>query len=111
MPRPAPSATSRAHIRGCTRRAAGSADADRRPSWKRRPHERSATSPGWWRRRACPSDRTIDAVRILRSAVHGFVQLEAAGGFGLPDDVDASFERLLAVLWAGFATLRDAAPE
>ena len=58
-----------------------------------------------------PADRTVDAVRILRSAVHGFVQLEAAGGFGLPDDVDASFERLLAVLWAGFATLRDAAPE
>ena len=58
-----------------------------------------------------PSDRTVDGVRILRSAVHGFVQLEAAGGFGLPDDVDASFDRLLAVLWAGFATLRDAGPE
>lgn len=56
-----------------------------------------------------PADRTIDAVRILRSAVHGFVQLEASGGFGLPDDVDASFERLLAVLWAGFTTLRDPA--
>lgn len=52
--------------------------------------------------------RTVDAVRILRSSVHGFVLLEAAGGFGLPDDVDASFERLLAVLWAGFATLREA---
>lgn len=58
-----------------------------------------------------PSGRTVDAVRILRSAVHGFVQLEAAGGFGLPDDVDASFERLLDVLWVGFATLRDAAAE
>lgn len=58
-----------------------------------------------------PAARTVDAVRILRSAVHGFVQLESAGGFGLPDDVDASFERLLTVLWAGFATLRDAAPE
>lgn len=58
-----------------------------------------------------PAPRTVDAVRILRSAVHGFVQLEAAGGFGLPDDVDASFERLLDVLWAGFATLRDDAPE
>ena len=58
-----------------------------------------------------PAERTVDAVRILRSAVHGFVQLEAAGGFGLPDDVDASFERLLTVLCAGFATLRDAAPE
>lgn len=58
-----------------------------------------------------PAARAVDAVRILRASVHGFVQLEAAGGFGLPDDVDASFERLLAVLWSGFATLRDTAPE
>jgi len=56
-----------------------------------------------------PVERTVDAVRILRSAVHGFVQLEAASGFGLPDDVDASFERMLTVLVSGFSTLRDAA--
>lgn len=56
-----------------------------------------------------PEERSVDAVRILRSAVHGFVELETAGGFGLPDDVDASFERMLAVLWSGFETLRDTA--
>lgn len=49
--------------------------------------------------------REVDAVRIARAAVHGFVLLEAAGGFGMPDDVDASFERLLAAVWAGLATL------
>ncbi|MCM0675444.1 WHG domain-containing protein [Micromonospora phytophila] len=37
----------------------------------------------------------VDAVRAFRSAVHGFVSLEAAGGFGLPRDVDRSFERLV----------------
>lgn len=57
------------------------------------------------RQAGLPPDREVDAVRIARAAVHGFVLLEAAGGFGLPDDVDASFERLLDVVWAGFAEL------
>ena len=37
----------------------------------------------------------IDAARVLRAALHGFVTLEAAHGFGLPDDLDHSFERLV----------------
>ncbi|WP_066039638.1 TetR/AcrR family transcriptional regulator [Herbiconiux solani] len=37
----------------------------------------------------------IDATRALRSLLHGFVSLEAAGGFGMPDDVDRSFDRLV----------------
>lgn len=53
-----------------------------------------------------PAERAVDAVRIVRASVHGFVQLEAVGGFGLPDDVDATFERMLAVLWTGLAGLR-----
>jgi AcrR family transcriptional regulator len=57
------------------------------------------------RQAGLPPAREVDAVRIGRAAVHGFVLLEAAGGFGLPDDVDASFERLLDVVWAGFAEL------
>ena len=40
-------------------------------------------------------------IRTVRSALHGFVSLEASGGFGLPDDVDASFETLVDVLIAG----------
>jgi AcrR family transcriptional regulator len=46
-------------------------------------------------------DGAIHAVRIIRAALHGFVSLEAAGGFGIPLSVDASFERLLTVLHAG----------
>lgn len=46
----------------------------------------------------------VDAARTVRSAVHGFVALEAAGGFGLPRDVDRSFERLVATLDRGIRT-------
>lgn len=43
----------------------------------------------------------IHAVRGLRSLVHGFATLEAAGGFGLPLDRDASFLWLLHAYLAG----------
>ncbi|MDX2378894.1 MAG: WHG domain-containing protein [Acidimicrobiia bacterium] len=33
----------------------------------------------------------IPLIRALRAAVHGFVDLELRGGFGLPDDIDDSF--------------------
>jgi AcrR family transcriptional regulator len=45
---------------------------------------------------------TIHALRGFRSAVHGFASLEAAGGFGIELDLDASFERLIRALAAGF---------
>ncbi|MCS5715735.1 WHG domain-containing protein [Herbiconiux sp. CPCC 205716] len=37
----------------------------------------------------------IDALRMLRSALHGFATLEAADGFQLDTDVDASFRWLI----------------
>ena len=40
-------------------------------------------------------DDAIDAARALRASLHGFVHLEAAGGFGLPVDVDRSFARMV----------------
>jgi AcrR family transcriptional regulator len=43
-------------------------------------------------------DDAIDAVRMLRAALHGFVSLEAAGGFGMPQSVDATFERYIDTL-------------
>jgi AcrR family transcriptional regulator len=46
-------------------------------------------------------EASIHAVRALRSAMHGFATLEAAGGFGLPQDVDESFRRLIAMIIAG----------
>lgn len=46
-------------------------------------------------------DDALHAVRGWRSVVHGFTTLEAAGGFGLPLDLDESFERLLRVFVSG----------
>lgn len=43
-------------------------------------------------------DDAIDAVRAVRAALHGFIALEAAGGFGLPREIDRSFERLVTAL-------------
>lgn len=52
-------------------------------------------------------DDAVDAIRALRAALHGFVSLEAGGGFGLPVDVDRSFDRLLLTLVAGIAGYAD----
>lgn len=38
---------------------------------------------------------TVHTARIVRSALHGFVSFEIAGGFGLPERVDESFDRLV----------------
>lgn len=52
-----------------------------------------------------PEDRGVDAVRAVRSAVHGFVSLELGGGFRLPQDLDRSFDVLVDLLVAGVAAL------
>ena len=46
----------------------------------------------------------IDAVRMLRAALHGFVSMEAAGGFGLPQSVDGTFTRLVDALHTAWPT-------
>jgi AcrR family transcriptional regulator len=46
-------------------------------------------------------DEAIHAARAYRSAIHGFVTIEAGGGFGIPLDLDESFARLVATLAAG----------
>lgn len=43
----------------------------------------------------------IHGLRAFRSIVHGFATLEVAGGFGLPQDCDESFRRLVSALVAG----------
>lgn len=43
-------------------------------------------------------DDAIDAARVFRSTLHGFITLEQEGAFGLPVDVDRSFDRLVAGL-------------
>lgn len=37
----------------------------------------------------------IHAIRALRATVHGFVSLEQGGGFGIPVDLDESFQYLV----------------
>lgn len=40
-------------------------------------------------------DDSVDAIRALRSIIHGFVSLETSGGFALKADIDRSFDRLI----------------
>ncbi len=46
----------------------------------------------------------VDATRGIRSTLHGFVALEALGGFGMPQDVDRSFARMINALDAALAS-------
>ncbi len=46
-------------------------------------------------------EEAIHATRCLRAAVHGFAMLEISGGFGLPESIDLSFDRLAAMLTTG----------
>lgn len=45
----------------------------------------------------------IHVVRMLRSLVHGFATLERSGGFGIPLDIDETFERLQYVFLQGLS--------
>ncbi len=54
------------------------------------------------------NDEALHAVRGLRSALHGFVGLEATGGFGLPLDRDESFRRLIRAYLSGLRVQADA---
>src|SRR5690349_24414897 len=46
-------------------------------------------------------DDMVDALRTTRSWLHGFVTLEAAGGFALARERDATFSRYVTTLDAG----------
>jgi AcrR family transcriptional regulator len=46
-------------------------------------------------------DSAVHTVRGLRALVHGFATLEISGGFGLPYDLDDSFNRLLDIFIEG----------
>jgi AcrR family transcriptional regulator len=47
----------------------------------------------------------IHAVRMWRAGCHGMATLQAAGGFGLPESVEATFGHLIAALDAEFCKL------
>ena len=46
-------------------------------------------------------DQVLHRVRVVRPAVHGFISIEAEGGFGLALSLDESFELVLETLVAG----------
>jgi AcrR family transcriptional regulator len=52
----------------------------------------------------------IHAIRLVRVALHGFVTLEAAGGFGLPESVDDTFARLVDSLDATLSRWKPRSP-
>ena len=55
--------------------------------------------------------QSVHATRCLRAAVHGFAGLEASGGFGRPEDVDASFEVLKTMLVQGLTNYAEQAEQ
>lgn len=46
-------------------------------------------------------DEAVHVVRVVRSALHGFIALELGGGFGMPLDLDESFDLLVETLIRG----------
>lgn len=46
-------------------------------------------------------DDEVHAIRVLRSALHGFVELERIGGFKIHVDLDETYARLVRTLTAG----------
>jgi AcrR family transcriptional regulator len=49
-------------------------------------------------------DDQLHAIRAVRSGVHGFIDLEVSGGFGLALDKDESFRQLVQLLVEGLRT-------
>jgi AcrR family transcriptional regulator len=52
------------------------------------------------------TDDALHVIRALRSITHGFVTLEASGGFGMALDTDESYRRLVQMFVDGLATQR-----
>jgi AcrR family transcriptional regulator len=58
-----------------------------------------AVIAGW----GIEGDDAVHLVRVVRSGLHGFVSIETGGGFGLPLDLDHSFDLLVDGLIAAIA--------
>lgn len=50
-------------------------------------------------------ERAVHAIRIVRAALHGFVALDAAGGFRLPQDLDRTYALMVEMLRRGISEL------
>jgi AcrR family transcriptional regulator len=53
------------------------------------------------------AEDVIHMTRAIRSALHGFVELEGFSGFGMPESVDESFGLLVELLLSGVRGLAD----
>jgi AcrR family transcriptional regulator len=53
------------------------------------------------------AEDVIHMTRAIRSALHGFVELEGSSGFGMPESVDESFDLLVELLLSGVRGLAD----
>lgn len=53
----------------------------------------------------------IPLIRALRASVHGFVDLELRGGFGLPDNIDDSFTTTIDLVIEAIAAQSLSAPD
>lgn len=51
-----------------------------------------------------PQEEAIHLIRALRATLHGFLDLEANRGFGMPVDIDASFLEAVEMMLAGIET-------
>jgi AcrR family transcriptional regulator len=80
-----------------TVRAPGPSDVDLLAAGARAVEVLTAVLGAW----GFAGDAALHRVRVMRAALHGFVTLEAHGGFGLPLDLDQSFELVLDTLVAG----------
>jgi AcrR family transcriptional regulator len=43
------------------------------------------------------AEAATHAIRRLRAAVHGFADLETNGGFGMPEDIEESYDQLISM--------------
>ena len=41
------------------------------------------------------AEATTHAIRRMRAAIHGFVDLEIGGGFGLPEDIETTYDQVI----------------
>lgn len=48
-----------------------------------------------------PQSRAIHLIRAFRATLHGFLDLEAKDGFGMPVDIDQSFDAAVELMVAG----------
>ena len=89
-----------------TVRAPAPGDAEHAEAARQAVEEVLAVLRGYGEHAAVTTGGAVHAVRQFRAALHGFVTLEAAGGFGLPESVDETFRGLVDALDLAFRASR-----